>query len=95
MFVVMLRFSKNRDLARQFMTAHNEWIERGFADGVFLLVGSLQPGLGGAIVAHGTALSDLQDRVDQDPFVEQGIVSTQILEISPATIDDRLEFLRG
>jgi uncharacterized protein YciI len=95
MFVVLLKFSEKRDKARQFMTAHNEWIERGFADGVFLLVGSLQPGLGGAIVAHDTVLSDLQRRVDQDPFVEQGIVSTEIIEIAPATVDDRLGFLRG
>lgn len=95
MFVVLLRFSENRDKARQFMTAHNEWIERGFADGVFLLAGSLQPGLGGAIVAHNTVLSDLQGRVNQDPFVEQRIVSTEIVEIAPATVDGRLDFLLG
>ncbi len=95
MFVVLLKFSEKRGLARQFMTGHNEWIERGFADGVFLLVGSLQPGLGGAILAHNTELPDLEDRVDQDPFVEQGIVSTEIIEIAPATVDDRLAFLRS
>jgi hypothetical protein len=33
-----------------------------FDDGVFLLVGSLQPNLGGGIMAHNTALSDLQNR---------------------------------
>ncbi len=32
------------------MDGHNEWIKRGFDEGVFLMVGSLQPNLGGAIV---------------------------------------------
>ena len=95
MFVVLLKFSEKRGLARQFMTVHDKWIERGLADGVFLLVGSLQPGLEGAILAHNTELPDLEDRVDQDPFVEQGIVSTEIIEIAPATVDDRLAFLRS
>ncbi len=27
------------------MLGHNGWIKRGFDDGVFLLAGSLQPGL--------------------------------------------------
>jgi len=62
---------------------------------VFLLVGSLQPNQGGAIVAHNISLSELQDRVDNDPFVEEGIVNAEILEIDPKKVDDRLGFLIG
>ena len=47
MFIVLLRFSDNKGQAGQFMEGHNEWIKRGFDDGVFLLVGSLQPSMGG------------------------------------------------
>jgi len=46
MFIVLLKFSDNKGQAGEFMEGHNEWIKRGFDDGVFLLVGSLQPGLG-------------------------------------------------
>ena len=52
MFVVTLKFSKNKGRAREFMEGHNAWIKRGFDDGVFLLVGNLEPKLGGGIVAH-------------------------------------------
>ena len=55
MFIVLLRFSANKGQAGQFMADHNEWITRGFEDGVFLVVGSLQPNLGGGIVAHNTS----------------------------------------
>jgi uncharacterized protein YciI len=93
MFIVLLKFSDNKGNAGQFMEGHNEWIKRGFDDGVFLLVGSLQPGLGGGIVAHDTSLSELQGRVNTDPFVAEKVVTAEILEITPARADARLDFL--
>lgn len=95
MFVVTLKFSDNKGQAGQFMEGHKEWIKRGFDDGVFLLVGSLQPNLGGGIVAHNTLLSDLQSRVNEDPFVAENVVRAEIFEIAPSRVDKRLEFLRG
>lgn len=93
MFIVLLKFSDNRGQAGEFMAGHNEWITRGFDDGVLLLAGGLQPSLGGGIVAHNTSLEDLQARVNDDPFVAQNVVSAEILEITPAKTDDRLQFL--
>lgn len=93
MFIVTLKFSDNKGQAAQFMDGHKQWIKRGFDDGVFVLVGSLQPNLGGGIVAHNTTLPDLQARVNDDPFVAQNIVSADILEITPARTDERLSFL--
>lgn len=95
MFIVLLKFSSNKGQAGQFMQGHNAWIKRGFDDGVFLLVGSLQPDSGGGIVAHNTSLSELQNRVNDDPFVAENVVSAEILEITPAKADDRLQFLLG
>jgi uncharacterized protein YciI len=93
MFVVLLRFSDNKGKAGQFMDGHKEWIKRGFDDGVFLLVGSLQPNLGGGIVAHNTSLTDLQSRVNTDPFVAENVVKAEVLEITPSSADARLNFL--
>ena len=47
MFIVLLKFADNKGQAGRFMEGHQAWIKRGFDDGVFLLVGSLQPNLGG------------------------------------------------
>ena len=95
MFIVLLKFSSNKGHAGQFMQEHNHWIKRGFDDGVFLLVGSLQPNQGGGIVAYNTSLSDLQSRVNSDPFVAKGVVSAEILEITPSKADERLKFATG
>ena len=93
MFVVLLKFSDNKGNAGQFMDGHKAWIQRGFDDGVFLLVGSLQPNAGGGIVAHNTSLPDLQGRVNDDPFVAENVVSAEILELTPSRADERLDFL--
>ena len=93
MFIVLLKFSANRGRAAEFMEGHKQWIRRGIEDGIILLAGSLQPGLGGAIVALDSSLAALQSRFNLDPFVTQDVVSVEILEITPSTVDDRLKFL--
>ena len=93
MFIVLLKFSDNKSKASQFMEGHKHWIKRGFDEGVFLLAGSIQPNLGGGIIAHNTSLPDLQNRVNDDPFVAENVVSAEILEITPSKTDARLEFM--
>ena len=93
MFIIFLKFSSNKSQAGEFMQGHNEWIKKGFDDGVFLLVGSLQPGLGGGIVAHNSSLPELEQRVNNDPFVTQNVVNAEIVEFTPAKADQRLQFL--
>ena len=93
MFVVFLEFSENRDRVGELMEGHKSWLASGFEDGVFMLAGSLQPGRGGAILAHGVSLSDLESRVAEDPFVAQNVVTASISEITPSRVDDRLAFV--
>lgn len=75
------------------MAAHSDWIASGMKDGVFLVVGSLQPNLGGAVIMHGLTREDAEARLAEDPFVAHGVVQAELLEISPAKVDDRLSFL--
>jgi uncharacterized protein YciI len=92
-YVVFLRFSNNKSKAGEFMPAHNAWLERGFDEGVFLMVGGLQPQLGGAVVAHNTTRDELEARLREDPFVVHGVVKAELFEVSPSKADPRLEFL--
>ncbi|ARN81815.1 YciI family protein [Methylocystis bryophila] len=94
MFVITLRFA-DKSKAPEFMDGHNAWIKRGFDDGVFLAAGSLQPNAGGAILAHKASPEEIEARVQDDPFVAEGVVSAQILVISPGRTDDRLAFLKA
>jgi uncharacterized protein YciI len=94
MFVVLLKFA-DKSRAGALMAGHNDWIKRGFDDGVFLAVGGLKPDLGGAVVAHDVDRAALEARVNEDPFVAEGVVAPEILEIAPAKTDERLAFLLG
>lgn len=93
MFIILLKLSDNKEQAVELMDDHKAWVKRGFDDGVFLLAGSLQPNLGGSIIANKLSLSDLESRLNDDPFVVQNVVSAEILEITPAMADGRLQFL--
>ncbi len=95
MFIVLLKFSDNKAQAGQFMDGHKAWIKQGMDEGVFLLIGSLQPNVGGAVMAHNISYAQLQQRVNDDPFVAQNVVSADILEITPNMADERLQFLLG
>jgi uncharacterized protein YciI len=93
MFIVLLRFAENRAAAASHMPAHQQWITQGLTDQVFLLVGGIQPGLGGALLAHNTSLAQLQERVAEDPFVVHRVVDAEVLQIAPGIADPRLNFL--
>jgi uncharacterized protein YciI len=93
-FVIFLRFAENRHLAGEHVDGHNDWIQQGIADSVFLLAGSVSGGQGGAIIAHGLARADVERRLEADPFVAKRIVAPEIIEIEPSTVDHRLAFVR-
>lgn len=94
MFVIALRF-KDKTGAPGLMDGHNAWIRRGFDDGVFLLVGSLQPNAGGVILAQASSPEEIAARVQDDPFVAEGVVDAEILVIAPGRTDERLAFLKA
>ncbi len=94
MYVVLLKFAENKASAGEFMDGHNAWIRGGFEEGVFLAAGSLQPKAGGGILAHNTTKEALEARIKADPFVAERVVTAEVLEITPARTDPRLEFLK-
>ena len=94
MFVITLRFA-DKAKAPSLMDGHNAWIRRGFDEGVFLLVGSLSPNAGGVILAHNASEEEIEARVQEDPFVAEGVVGAEILAIAPGRTDGRLAFLKA
>lgn len=93
MFIVTLAFGPNRGEAKNHMDGHNAWLQRGFADGVFVLSGSLAPQRGGLVLATGLSREALEQRVAEDPFVAAHVVEAEIAEVAPGRTDPRLAFL--
>jgi len=93
--VALLRFSANKAAAEEHMTGHQSWIRQGMEDGVFLLVGSIEPGQGGAVLATGIAREEFQARIAEDPFVVHDVVAAEVIEVAPNLTDPRLAFLKN
>ncbi|WP_170324841.1 YciI family protein [Ruegeria arenilitoris] len=93
MYIILLRFSENKNLASENMDGHRAWLKQGFDTGMFLLAGTLNPGIGGGILAVADSLNTVSEFVDQDPFVVANVVTAEILEMEPARADERLSFL--
>lgn len=93
MFVVLLKFSANKANASQFVDGHNAWLKEYFAKGTFLLAGTIQPKLGGAILAHNVSLEQIHEIVNEDPFVSEDVVTAEILEVTPSKVAPQLDFL--
>jgi uncharacterized protein YciI len=93
MFIVLLKFSTEKQHAAEFMSGHKAWLDQGFADGVFIVAGSLQAAGGGLVLAHNASRAELQTRIEQDPFVIHHVVSAEVIEATPSRADERLRFL--
>jgi len=91
MFIVFLKFSENKSLASDYMEDHKKWIKKGLEDNVFLIVGSLQPNLGGGIIASSSSYSEIESRIKEDPFVEKNIVQYEIYEITPSMANEKFK----
>ncbi len=93
MYIVFLKFAENKASAPQFMEAHKNWIKQGLDENVFLLVGSIEPNAGGAILAHNASEEEIHERITADPFVQEGVVTAEITKISPAKASENMQFL--
>ena len=93
MFIILLKFSTNKAQAGQFMERHNSWLRDGFEKGIFLLSGSIQPKAGGAVLAHNATLEQIQAIVSEDPFVAEGVVTAEIVEVAASRSIPELKFL--
>jgi len=93
MYIILLRFSRNRQAAADHMAGHKAWLAKGFEDGAFLMAGSIGPGQGGAVIARGASLEAVEEIVKSDPFVREDVVEAEILAFAASAARDDLRFL--
>jgi uncharacterized protein YciI len=94
MVIVCLKFGSHRAQAGQWMADHNQWIQKGFDDGVFLMTGSLGNAQGGVVLAANVDEAGLQRRIEQDPFVVHGVVSAEVHAVTPSRMAQGLAALQ-
>lgn len=93
MYIILLQFTDNKHNAAKYLSGHKAWLARGLEQGMFLLAGTLGSNLGGAVLARGIARTKVQERVNEDPFVREHIVTAEVLEFSPSVASEDFQFL--
>ena len=92
MFLVLLKFSKNKQQAPAYMAEHNAWLTQGFDNGHLQMAGSLKPGLGGCVLSLLSDRDEVVAYVEQDPFVQQDVVTYELLDIEPSRLAEPLAY---
>ncbi|MBA0245248.1 hypothetical protein D7Y16_16760 [Stenotrophomonas maltophilia] len=95
LFNLVLKFSGSKDLADELLADHMAHVEAGFAEGIFVVGGPIVSGEGGWLLAHCIDIKELERFVARDPFVENSVVTPEIIEIAPMFMDGRIQPILG
>ena len=80
MFVVLLTFKKPLSEVDRLMGEHVGFLEDCYRAGVFLACGRQVPRKGGVILAVSPSREDLDEVMQHDPFVRDGVATYEIVE---------------
>ncbi len=77
--LILLEYVRPLGEVDALMEAHVAFLERGFAEGVFLVAGRREPRTGGVILCRGIA-EDIEALAQTDPFVTSGVATVEVVE---------------
>jgi uncharacterized protein YciI len=94
-FIVTLTYVVDLAKIDAALPAHAAWLDKQYADGVFVLSGRRVPRTGGVIIAVNTTRDDLLRRLADDPFGQLGYAEYAVTECAPSRVAEGLERLAG
>jgi uncharacterized protein YciI len=83
MFVIRLTYTKPLHIMDQLRPSHVEFLDRYYAEGIFLVSGRQNPPIGGVILAHNISREALERLLTEDPFAIEHAATYEIIEFSP------------
>ena len=69
------------------MRAHMAWLDKGYAEGVFIASGRQVPRIGGVVISRGHR-AEVEALVASDPFVASGKAEAQVIEFNASQAAD-------
>ncbi len=83
MFIVKLTYNKSLATIDQLRPAHLDFLDKYYAQEVFIASGRQDPAIGGVIIARGVSKSELIEILHQDPFYLEKVADYEVTEFSP------------
>ncbi len=85
--LILIHYVVPLDEVDRHMTAHIEWLERGYDEGLFLMSGRRNPRTGGVIVSRGRK-AEVEALAASDPFVTGGAATIDVVEFNASWAAD-------
>jgi uncharacterized protein YciI len=83
MFLLLSTYYWPLDVMDELLPAHQEYLDRYLAEGVFLMWARRVPRTGGVILAHGVNRDRIEVIAGEDPFARTGAATYEVVEIAP------------
>ncbi|AUX71762.1 YciI family protein [Erwinia pyrifoliae] len=93
MYLVLLSYTRPMDEVNRLLEPHIEWINRYFADGVFISAGRKEPRTGGMIMVKEMDRARLDAILAEDPF--QAVASYDVTKVNITRSADAFSALTG
>jgi uncharacterized protein YciI len=83
MFLLLSRYLKSLDEVERWLPEHRAFLDRYYAEGLFIVSGPLEPRTGGVIVTADMSRERVLAILDEDPFLREGVSVYEIVEFRP------------
>ena len=95
MFIVTLTYLKPVEDVDALMAGHIDWLDEGYASGLFVASGRRIPRTGGVILARSGDERALLDFLARDPFAIHGAARFDVVEFSATKTAPGVEVLKS
>ncbi|AVQ82943.1 MULTISPECIES: YciI family protein [unclassified Variovorax] len=94
MFIVTLTYIRPLEELDALMDAHVSWLKTHYESGLFVASGRQVPRKGGVILARSGDRAALEALLARDPFVQNGVARTDVIEFVPSMTAPGAEVLK-
>ena len=96
MFLVLITYVKPMEEVDRWLPAHQEFLDRQYERGLFIVSGRRIPRVGGVILVNFTNEAEVRRILSEDPFQVHQVADYNFIEFDPTRYDPRFAaFLEG
>ena len=88
LFIVLLKYSAPLDRIDAFRKRHMEFLDKFYSQNTFIASGPQSPRSGGIIIAKAYSKTEMQEIIQQDPFVVNNLATLDIIEFTATKFSD-------
>ena len=93
MFIIQLTYTRPLAEVDQLLHEHKQFLEKYYAEGIFVLSGRKHPRTGGVILARAESMAGIEKIITEDPFQRHGLADYTITEFLPTMANETLQTL--